>query len=181
MNWSQKTFIFLSEVVGIPVMDAATGLRIGRVVDLVAGLKEMYPRVSGLTMRERASGKLVFTAWRHVAQLQHGESLTVNVMTDTFLSDFQISDAEILLKEMFWDKQIVDIQGSKVVRVNDLHLLSEGLHLWVAHVDAGVTGLLRRLGFLAFINYFVRLVSSCELTDRFISWKFVQPVSHNIG
>jgi len=181
MNGPLKNFIFLSELIGIPVVDAATGTRIGRIVDFVAGLKEMYPRISGLMMRERAGNKCVFVAWRFVAQVKPGESLSVNVTPETFQPEFQISIAEILIKEMFWDKQIVDVQGSKVVRVNDLHLLIEGLNLWVVHVDVGITGLLRRLGSLGVINYFVKLTTSCELKDRFISWKFVQPVTHNVG
>ena len=88
-----------------------------------------------------------------------------------------MSENEILLKEIFWDKQIVDIQGSKVVRVNDLHLLKEDLNLWVVHMDIGITGLIRRLGWTRFFDFFVRLVSSCELKDRLISWKFVQPIT----
>ena len=35
----------------------------------------------------------------------------------------------------------MDISGSKVVRVNDLHLLREEPNLWVVHVDVGFKGL----------------------------------------
>jgi len=87
----------------------------------------------------------------------------------------RLVEDEALLKETFWDKQIVDTHGSKVVRVNDLHLLREELKLWVVHVDIGLSGLMRRLGVLKMVNFLVKLVSSCELKESLVSWKFVQP------
>ena len=44
------------------------------------------------------------------------------------------------------DKQIVDIDGRKVVRVNDLRLDELGDQLHLVAVDVGAAGLLRRLG-----------------------------------
>jgi magnesium transporter len=180
-NGQQKTFFFLSEIINHHVFDVSTGRKIGRIRDLVSNLGEIYPKVSAFIMKERATRQPLYVAWKHVTRIVPGEGLYVNAAPDALQWDFTISDNEFLLKEAFWDKQIVDIQGSKVVRVNDLHMLNEGLNLWVAHVDVGITGLLRRLGCLGFVNYFVRLMTSVEIKDRFISWKFVQPVTHNVG
>ncbi len=53
---------------------------------------------------------------------------------------------------------------------------------------AGVDGIearrsreLRRLGWLGLVSFLVKLISSYELKDRLIPWKFVQPVSSKIG
>jgi magnesium transporter len=181
LNGTNKSFIFLSDIIGLPVVDAATARKVGRVLDVVAALGEMYPRVLALIVRPIDSRQPVRAAWAHVARLDVGERISITVGPDTFQANFRIPDTEILLKESFWDKQIVDLQGAKVVRVNDLHLLIEGLRIWVAHMDVGTTGLLRRMGCLRLVNSFARLVSSCELKDHFISWKFVQPMTPKNG
>jgi CBS domain-containing protein len=109
------------------------------------------------------------------------KAIVIEIPQDILSQDLKTAESEILLKEVFWDKQIVDIHGSKVVRVNDVHLLKEDLNLWVVHMDIGATGLLRRLGWIPFIRFIVDLISSHELMDKLISWKFVQPITSSIG
>jgi CBS domain-containing protein len=55
-------------------------------------------------------------------------------------------DAALLLVEDLLDKQIVDVDGRKVVRINDLELAMTGGTLRVVAAEVGVAGLLRRLG-----------------------------------
>ena len=66
---------------------------------------------------------------------------------------------EILLREALLDKQVVDVSGAKVERVNDLHFLvvREGL-LVLAHIDVGLRGLVRRLGWERGIEGVLELV-----------------------
>jgi len=179
INVLRKNFIFLSQIVGVPVVDLATGARLGRVADVVATLREMYPRVSGLALKLH-NGKKVYLPWRQVARVNASKSVEVSVI-EVFSDSLRLSENEILLKETFWDKQIVDIEGSKVVRVNDLHLLKEDLNIWLVHMDVGIPGLLRRLGCYSFVNAIVRSIFSADMEDRFISWKFVQPITPSIG
>ncbi|MFA5276615.1 MAG: CBS domain-containing protein [Candidatus Omnitrophota bacterium] len=180
MNNTPKTFIFLYYVIDLPVIDSSTGKRIGRVLDLAVTLKEMYPKVIGFSLRAK-SGKKVFVPWKNVKMLTDEKGVFIENTPEASYENFKLGENEIFLKETFWDKQIVDISGSKVVRVNDLHLLREGLNLWVVHMDIGFTGLIRRLGCLSIINFIVKLVSSYELKDRLISWKHVQPINGTIG
>ena len=44
------------------------------------------------------------------------------------------------------DKQIVDVDGRKVVRINDIEIANTGGSLRVVAADIGLSGLLRRLG-----------------------------------
>jgi CBS domain-containing protein/sporulation protein YlmC with PRC-barrel domain len=83
---------------------------------------------------------------------------------------------ETLLKKTFFDKQIVNMLGSKVVRVNDLHLLREDTNLWLVHIDVGVKGLLRRMGWLNFFTVLFDWLISYDLKDKFISWKYAQAI-----
>jgi len=180
MNNIPKTFIFLYSIIKLPVIDSTTGKKIGRLLDLSVTLKEMYPKVTGLTMRNKG-GRKVYVPWKNVKMLVEEKGVFIDYTPEAFVEDFKLAENEILLKETFWDKQIVDIHGSKVVRVNDLHLLKEGLNLWVVHMDVGFTGLIRRLGCIKIVSFIIELVSSYNLQDRLISWKYVQPINGPIG
>ena len=180
MNYLPKKFIFLYYVINLPVIDSLTGKKIGRIDDLTASLKEMYPKVTGLIMRNKKNKK-IFLPWNSVKMLVENKGIFIENFLAVAQENYNPIENEILLKETFWDKQIVDIHGSKVVRVNDLHLLREGLNLWVVHMDIGITGLLRRLGCSKVFEFIIKLVSSYEVEDRIISWKFVQPINGPIG
>ena len=56
------------------------------------------------------------------------------------------SKEHLLIRKDLLDKQIVDINGAKVVRVNDVRLTEEGGAAYVTDVDVGMRGILRRLG-----------------------------------
>jgi Mg/Co/Ni transporter MgtE/sporulation protein YlmC with PRC-barrel domain len=80
-------------------------------------------------------------------------------------------EALYLIADLF-DKQIVDVDGRKVVRINDLEIANTGGTLRVVAADIGVAGLLRRLG-LGRISQ--------PLLDRvprtLIAWDNVAPIS----
>ncbi len=180
MNYLPKKFIFLYYIINLPVVDSLTGKKIGKLIDLSASLKEMYPKITGLIMRDRRNKK-VFLPWSCVKMLVEEKGIFVENFTAVAKDGFTPAENEILLKDTFWDKQIVDIHGSKVVRINDLHLLREELSLWVVHMDIGVTGLLRRLGVSRIFEFLIKLVSSYEVEDKLISWKYVQPINGPMG
>lgn len=181
MNNIQKKFIYLYQIINTPVTDSATGKRLGVTTEIVAELREMYPKVCALIMRDARTGRKLYVPWKHVKMVIEEKDIFIENGTEFPEASTKTVDTEIPLKETFWDKQIVDINGSKVVRVNDLHLLKEGLNLWVVHVDVGVSGLIRRLGCLPFVYGIVKLISSYELKEHLISWKFVQPIASSIG
>jgi len=177
----QNRFTFLSRIIGIPVIDDLTGKPIGRAADVAAGLKEMYPKASGLIVRRGRFGPKAYVPWKDVKKVVDGEGVYVENPPAAFARELQLPEGEILLKDTFWDKQIVDIAGSKVVRVNDLHLLREESSIWVIHMDVGITGLFRRLGCLRLMEFACNLLFSYQLKDRLISWKFVQPAVPGIA
>jgi len=51
MNDFQKKFIYLTQIINIPIIDSATGKKVGRTIDVVAGLREIYPKVNALIAR----------------------------------------------------------------------------------------------------------------------------------
>ena len=73
------------------------------------------------------------------------------------------------------DKQIVDIDGRKVVRVNDLRLDEVEGSLRLVAVDVGAAGLLRRLGIEGPYRTLARNLR-LPLPERYIDWEDVDPV-----
>ncbi|HBU69599.1 MAG TPA: hypothetical protein DEE98_04360 [Elusimicrobia bacterium] len=174
MNYLQQNFIYLSQIIGLPVVVSGDGARVGYVSDLVAGLREMYPKITAVKIRKKMSAEHFYVLWKDVVKVAENKALVITSMPE---ANVALGENEICLRETFWDKQIVDISGSKVVRVNDLHLLREDPNFWVVHMDIGFKGLVRRLGWAPFVEYISKWLFAYELKERFISWKYVQPVT----
>jgi len=81
----------------------------------------------------------------------------------------------ILLKESILDKQIVDISGHKLVRVNDVRLVALSSGVYVMAVDVGMEGLLRRIGIDKPIRFLLSLLR-LKLQTRFILWDDVESI-----
>ncbi len=165
------SFLYVSEVLGRRVVDPS-GSSLGKVDDLLAATGEMYPIVRGLVIRGKEIGrKLVPIPAQELRGLRRGSTLTVD---SNGLEEVALGPHDFLVRELLLDQQIVDVQGAKVERVNDVHLLATD-RVWIVHVDVGFTGLLRRLGAEGTVRRAWRL-SGRELKDELIAWKFVQPL-----
>ena len=134
--------LFLSQIIGRPVLDRH-GEPFGKVRDLIVALGETYPPVTGVVVRV-ASGRDIFLPWSDVEELDAAGarllSSSINIAT------FRQRPNEIRLWLDLLDKQIVDVEGRKIVRVNDIQLAPVEGHLRLVAVDVGLAGILRRLG-----------------------------------
>jgi len=181
MNILYRNFMYMSQIIGTGVVDHATGKKAGKVFDLVANMKDMYPKLTAVVIRRPFWGAKITVPLKCLKKAEDEKIFSLDLSGENAARDTALGDNEILLRETFWDQQIVDVSGSKVVRVNDLHLLREEPNLWVVHVDIGFKGLVRRLGWSAWFEPAVKWLFSYELKDRFISWKHVQPISADKG
>jgi len=91
-----------------------------------------------------------------------------------------LSDNELYILRNLLDKQIIDISGSKVVRVNDVVLQKEKNQWYVLGVDVGILGILRRLG-LAEVGEKILGILRLRLSSRFLSWAEIQPIELDRG
>jgi len=169
-----QVFLFLSQILGKNITDFS-GRPVGKIVDLAANLAEPYPPVTGVLCKAQAGKTLSLLSWRRITAVQNGFQVQ-RPLPDDF-SEPARSDDELLLRETLLDKQIVDTDGAKVRRVNDLQFLKarNGLHL--VHVDVGFRGLMRRVGMERILDIFLHGLFDYTLPDQFISWKFVQPLA----
>src|SRR5512143_1624948 len=134
--------LYLSQAIGRPVRDR-NDEPIGKVADLIVAVGDRYPPVTGLVVA--TDRRKIFLPWSSVVSLDlTGARLRTTTLD---IAKFRQRPNEILLRADLMDKQIVDIDGRKVVRVNDLRLDEVEGSLRLVAVDVGAGGLLRRLGF----------------------------------
>ncbi len=133
--------VFLSQMINRPIVDR-NGDRIASLRDLIVHIgDESYPPVKGLVAR--IGRRAFFVPYNQV------RSLDDNAATiDTFsldLKPFRRRDDEIILGKDVLDRQLVDVTGRRIIRVNDVELASIGRTLRVVGVDVSARALLRRL------------------------------------
>lgn len=168
-------FLFLSQMLDSPVLDRTRGRRLGRLHDVSVDITKIYPNITGLWVRP-SWGRPTFFLPAGNAEIPESGRPILATLPETAVRPTP-ERSGLRLREAFLDKQIVDLSGARVVRVNDLHLLKEDANLWVVHMDVGFSGLLRRLRWLEPYRRVVKWLFNYDLTDRFIQWKYVQPVT----
>ncbi|MRR17494.1 MAG: magnesium transporter [Deltaproteobacteria bacterium] len=174
INREPQVFLFLSQILGRNIIGAA-GEALGRVYDLTAEFVDPYPIVTGITLRSARKENPLVIPWKEVVDMDEAISVSVSSILD--LSELRLTEGEVLLKDALLDKQVVDTDGAKIRRVNDLHFLKtrHGLHL--VHVDVGFRGLIRRVGLIRVCDAVFRALFDYRLPNNLIPWKFTQPLS----
>ncbi len=134
---------FVSQVRGRPVFDA-DGARVGVLRDLVITTEVPYPPVLSIVV---GGDKGEFSVpWRDVASVTpKGAALRRRYNASAYRPPSEDDDLVWLGRDVM-DRQIVDTEGVKLVRVNDVALTPLNDEMRVAGVDATTAGLLRRVG-----------------------------------
>jgi magnesium transporter len=179
-----KMFVFLSQLLNRRVINAE-GKMIGKVVDLRVKLGEPFPPVVSVRIKQKRRAKFVFFPWQSVESI-NGNVIRLKFGAESQASDLKISEfgsigkeEEILLKDEILDKQVVDTYGAKVEKVNDLHLLLAEGQLRLVHVDFGIRGIFRRLGWIKYVDPFTNWLFAYQIPNKLLSWKYIQPLSHD--
>jgi Mg/Co/Ni transporter MgtE (contains CBS domain) len=167
--------LFLSQLIGRPVRDR-NGETFGKVRDLIVALGERYPPVTGLVLRV-AGGREIFLPWTDVEEIDTSGARLHTSSID--ITTFRQRPDEIRLWLDLQDKQIVDVEGRKIVRVNDIQLAPVDGRLRLVAVDVGLAGILRRLGLSGPGE---RLARAVRLeAENYIEWEDVDPVESSVS
>jgi CBS domain-containing protein len=167
--------LFLSRLVGRPVRDR-DGDSFGKVRDLIVALGEQYPPVTGLVVRV-AGGRDIFLPWTDVEEIDADGARLRTTLID--MASFRQRPNEIRLWLDLLDKQIVDVEDRKIVRVNDIQLAPVEGRLRLVAVDVGLAGILRRLGLSGPGE---RLARALHLdAENYIEWEDVDPVESSVS
>jgi magnesium transporter len=135
--------VSLTALLGTPVTDAQGHLR-GRLKDIAVATGPEAGRVAGLVLKTREGLALVPS--QEVMETPAG---TLELRSSGELTPLEGQNNYLYLQQDLVDRQIIDLHGRKVVRVNDVDLewLGHGAaHLLrVAEVDVGLRGAFRRV------------------------------------
>lgn len=133
--------LYLSQILGRPIA-SLEGEEIATIKDVIVRYgEEDYPPLMGLVARYRR--RLFFIAENRLEKFgRNGATLRTDVLD---LTPFSRRENEVLLAKDVLDKQLIDIDGKRVVRVNDVQLIGVGNQWRVTGADVSLKGFLRRL------------------------------------
>jgi magnesium transporter len=162
--------LFVSEILRKPVLDPK-GDELGRLTDLVIVKGEPLPKVSALIMEKKK--RLFKLPWTDL-NIFNKRIISANIYNEA-LKPYELNDKDLLLVRDILDKQIVDANGAKVVRVNDVKLEGFNKDAVLVAVDVGMRGIMRRLGIERGGEDLMRLFKK-RLSYNLISWNYIQPL-----
>jgi len=170
---------FVSQMLGRPVMLASNGSsrRIGKVEDLAIGAgADSFPAVTGVYVKG-GDGALRYAPFGTVRAVTERE--VVLGVEPLKLDQAAVPEGQLRLAQDIQDKQIVDVDGRKVVRVNDLKLAPAGESLRLIAADIGLAGIVRRIGFTSWGRRVLARAASAGNPPTLIPWDALQPLAHD--
>ena len=171
--------LYLSQMLGKPVVDA-TGDEIGTINDIAIATGEVFPRVTSLAFKGPDKTPFMLS-WRKFVDSFDGERITLNVAAPDIRFSYLQPD-EVLLARDLMNKQIVDTQGMKVVRVNDMKLSESRNQLRLLGAEVGVRGILR--GISPALERFVASVAGLlgsDLDENLIAWNYMDLLDRDLS
>src|SRR5262245_26949582 len=164
------SLVALSELLGASVRDASGTVR-GRVREIPVAPQDHRTRIAYLVVKT-ADGERVLPPDDLKAA---GASVRAGSEAASWVR-YAPSDGVLLLKRDLLDRQIIDVHGRKVVRVNDVELectpVNSHVLLDVVAVDVGARGAIRRLSKGVVPSFTLRALLE-RIPPRVIPWQFV--------
>src|SRR5215472_5883166 len=180
----------LTDLLNKPVRDPE-GDEVARLEDLVvripakdtpeasSSLGDVYPPVIGLVAKVRAprGSRNVFIPWEKVQRLdESGAQLNTPAVN---LQRFAKREGEIVLRGGLFDRQVVDVEGRRIVRINDLDLAERNGEWHLVAVDVSFGAMVRQLPAGKLISQRVASLLGREPGAKapLIDWAMVVPVT----
>jgi magnesium transporter len=165
--------VSLTALLGTPVTDGRGQLR-GKLKDVAVATGAEAGSVAGLVVKTREGLSVAPT--QEVMETPAG---TLELRADATLAPLKDESNYLLLQRDLVDRQIIDIHGRKVVRVNDVDLewFGQGAaqSLRVAEVEVGLRGAIRRV-FKGVLPRAKLEAVSRKFGARAIPWQFVDVI-----
>jgi len=150
------------------------GIEVGRLDDLVLLISSTQPKITKLLVNLNY-GKKIFIPINHLIKINNEIIIEKNFVNVDILAN------EIFVLRNILDKQIIDLSGEKIVRVNDVAIqVKDNNNFYLTGVDIGFLGILRRLGLENFalkIFYFFGI----KIKPHFLPWSDIQPLELTRG
>jgi CBS domain-containing protein len=155
--------LHLSSVVGSPLRDD-DGERLGKVEDLIVRLGGIgYPPITGFLVS--VAGRTSYLGADRVSNI--GSDGVVMRKAKLDLRRFERRPEEVLLKRDVLDRQLINLEGARLVRANEIELALVAGSWRVVGVDTGPRGGFRRL--------LPKPLGARIATGEFLDWAGVEP------
>ena len=173
MNQRATTRVSLTALLGTPVTDRQ-GNVCGKLKDIAVATGSDAGKVAGLVLKTRSGLSLVPSQ-----EVRESAAGTLEVLSAQAVMPLNDQGTYIYLQQDLVDRQIIDVHGRKVVRVNDVDLewTADGsAHmLRVAEVEVGLRGAFRRV-FKGIVPKARLDRLSRRIKERGIPWQFVDVI-----
>ena len=166
---------FISQIIGRTVVDSE-GEKLGRVEEVLATQKPGMQRPVLTALVVSKNKEISYYPFSEIAVV-FAQVIPLSQKKEALLP-YRVTGSEIQVIQDVLDKQIIDTNGIRVVRVNDLELARVGTEYFINNVDIGSNGLIRRMG----LGKGVEKLASIFLGDprkSFIPWDAVELLVHD--
>jgi magnesium transporter len=172
---------YLSKIIGVKVYDQQDAL-VGTVKDLLiesepAPVQDSVRRPGVLGIVLKIKNQTGNYAFEHFEVSKTKGKLKVLCKKLKELPE-KIRHECIPLGELVLDKQIVDLEGRKVVRVNDVRLATINMGTFAIAVDVGAEGLLRRIGIAKPLKALFSVLH-IPIPSKFILWDDMEAIDYS--
>lgn len=161
---------YFSELIGREVR-GHRGALVGTLRDVLIvhgsgnGEGAAYPRIVALQVNPRGKTERELVPWEGTEDLAGNKIILQKPAEAPYIP----TGNEIWLARDLLDKQVIDTNDHRVVRVNDLELGKIGTDYRLINVDIGGRGLLRRLGVEDFAEHIAERFNR-DLPSRSVAW-----------
>lgn len=160
--------LHVSLVIGGHLVDP-DGRRLGRIHDVLVRLGEdEYPPVSAVVAR--VAGRDVFVPAEQIGQIEYGRVTVLDPRLD--LQPFVRREGELLLKGDMLDRQLINVDGARLVRANEIEIARVEGWWRIVGVDVSARSLLRRV--------LPRALAPRVRLSGFLDWASLEPFTGHI-
>jgi magnesium transporter len=160
--------IYVSSIIDKKVWDI-WGNEVGKCTDILIGYEEkLFPPIDAIAVSDK-KGKTILIPADQISSLFPSVALKV---PKGEIQDFHPKGSELYLKHQVLDHQLVDVEGKRVIRVNDIQIaVAKGVYV-ITGVDVGNAGLMRRLG-MEGVNKNLAKLFKRPVMEGVIAWQDV--------
>ncbi|SEC09844.1 CBS domain-containing protein [Paenibacillus sp. GP183] len=164
-----QTF-YLSRILGNKIWSDPQHV-VGKLLDLIVDLTSVRPQVIAVKVRVANKIRVVDFSSFTISKVNKQYYIECRELKEM---DISAENTLFLVKHVL-DKQIVDMFGRKVVRVNDLRLAILSNGVYTVAVDVGFEGLLRRLGVAKPLKNVMKPLG-INIPSRLLLWDEVETI-----
>ncbi len=162
-----RDITYFSQLIGRKIYDS-DGHYIAKLNDMVVTSGEKFPVIEAIICKQKKY--FIKILWPYISSFNHKITLSLPFYK---IPKEKINDNDILIADKLLDKQLVDINGLKVIRVNDIALAKIKDKINLVSIDISFKGILRRLGLKKLAKWF-------GLKDQLVPWSNIEPLNDSL-